>query len=136
MLVDESDHAGLNSGLMMPQYTAASLVLENQTLVTPDSTHSLPTSGNQEDHNANSMTAARHTQQIIENALHILAIELFIATRAVDLRLKASARKMGNGTKQVYDLIRSKVPFVADDAFWQPQIETIVSMLKERKINI
>ncbi len=62
MLVDRLSAAGLNSGLMMPQYTAASLVLENQTLATPDSVHSLPTSAEQEDHNANAMTAARHTE--------------------------------------------------------------------------
>jgi len=74
MLVDHPQAAGINSGMMMPQYTAASLVLENQTLANPDSVHSLPTSAEQEDHNANSMTAARHTRQIIENTAHILAL--------------------------------------------------------------
>ena len=88
MLVDQPEAAGLNSGLMMPQYTAASLVLENQTLATPDSVHSLPTSGDQEDHNANAMTAARHARQIVDNVAQVIAIELYTAARALDLRLR------------------------------------------------
>ena len=134
MLVEENSHAGLNSGLMMPHYTAVSLVLENQTLATPDSIHSLPTSGNQEDHNANSWTAARHARQIINNALQVLAIEIFIAARAIDLRRKNSSKKLGMGTKIAYELIRSEVPFIAEDTFWQPQIETIVCMINDRKL--
>ena len=92
MLVDSIESAGLNSGVMMPQYTAASLVLENQTLATPDSVHSLPTSAEQEDHNANAMTAARHCLQIVENTRHILSVELFTAARAVDLRRQTATR--------------------------------------------
>ena len=134
MLVEDNAHAGLNSGLMMPHYTAASLVLENQTLATPDSVHSLPTSGNQEDHNANAWTAARHARQIIQNAMHVLAIEIFIATRAIDLRMKNTPKKLGIGTKIAYELVRSEVPFIAEDSLWQPQIETIASMIKDRKL--
>jgi histidine ammonia-lyase len=134
MLVEENAHAGLNSGLMMPHYTAASLVLENQTLATPDSVHSLPTSGNQEDHNANAWTAARHARQIIQNAMHVLTIEIFIATRAIDLRMKNTSKKLGIGTKIAYELVRSEVPFIAEDSLWQPQIETIASMIKKRKL--
>ncbi len=101
MLVDHPQAAGLNSGLMMPQYTAASLVLENQTLAHPDSVHSLPTSGEQEDHNANAMTAARHARQILDNTRHVLAIELYTAARALDLRLKQQPdAQFGAGTRQ------------------------------------
>ena len=134
MLVEENAHAGLNSGLMMLQYTAASLVLENQTLATPDSVHSLPTSGNQEDHNANSWTAARHARQIIHNTINVLAIEIFIAARAIDLRRKNSSHELGIGTRIAHELIRGKVPFIAEDSLWQPQIDTIVSMINERKL--
>ncbi|HEX9013459.1 MAG TPA: histidine ammonia-lyase, partial [Anaerolineaceae bacterium] len=88
MLVEESEKAGLNSGLMMPQYTAASLVLENRTLAAPDSVNSLPTSAGQEDHNANSMTAARHAAQVIDNATHVLAVECFADCRAITIRLR------------------------------------------------
>jgi histidine ammonia-lyase len=130
MLVDNPDAAGLNSGLMMPQYTAASLVLENQTLATPDSVHSLPTSGEQEDHNANSMTAARHARQVLLNTSHVLAIELYTAARALDLRLRiAPDRHMGQKTGQVFSRLRAKVPYRPGDAWWGPEIETVKKMI-------
>lgn len=124
MLVDSPQAAGLNSGMMMPQYTAASLVLENQTLANPDSVHSLPTSAEQEDHNANSMTAARHTRVILENTAHILAIEFYCAGRALDLRLRAIPQaKMGSGVAAAYQKLRDKIHFQAGDAWWGPEIE-------------
>lgn len=130
MLVDNAEAAGLNSGLMMPQYTAASLVLENQTLAHPDSVHSLPTSGEQEDHNANAMTAARHARQVLENANHVLAIELYTAARAVDLRLRANpGTHLGQGTQSVYDRIRLEVPYQPGDAWWGPEIEKVKQLV-------
>ncbi len=126
MLVDSPEAAGLNSGLMMPQYTSVSLVLENQTLATPDSVHSLPTSGEQEDHNANSMTAARHTARIIQNTAHILAVELFTAARAIDLRLRMLPdASLGAGTRQIYERIRQVVPYQAGDTWWEPEIDRL-----------
>lgn len=132
MLVDSVEAAGLNSGLMMPQYTAASLVLENQTLATPDSVHSLPTSAEQEDHNANAMTAARHCWMILQNVQHILSIELFVAARAADLRLRATkGGKLGSGTKMLHDRIRKEIPYEADDRLWGPQIEVVKLLVKD-----
>lgn len=126
MLVDSFKDAGLNSGMMMPQYTAASLVLENQTLANPDSVHSLPTSAEQEDHNANSMTAARNARQVIENAAHVLAIEIYCAARALDLRLKQMPEaSLGNGTSRAYQKVREVVPYRAGDAWWGPEIEKV-----------
>jgi len=131
MLVDHPQAAGLNSGLMMPQYTAASLVLENQTLAHPDSVHSLPTSGEQEDHNANAMTAARHARQILHNAQHCLAIELYTAARALDLRLRQQPEaRMGIGTRQAYDTLRAAVPYQAGDALWGPEIEIVTGLIR------
>lgn len=130
MLVDTHEAAGLNSGLMMPQYTAASLVLENQTLATPDSVHSLPTSGEQEDHNANSMTAARHGRTALENTARILAIELYTAARALDLRLRSSTDfQPGELTAQAHTRLREMVPYRAGDAWWGPEIEQIAQMV-------
>jgi histidine ammonia-lyase len=124
MLVNSIEEAGLNSGMMMPQYTAASLVLENQTLANPDSVHSLPTSAEQEDHNANSMTAARNARQIIENTAHILAIEVYCAARALDLRLRQIPdAQMGSGVARAYRRVRQEVPFQAGDTWWGPEIE-------------
>lgn len=135
MLVDNERAAGLHSGLMMPQYTAASLVLENQTLATPDSVHSLPTSGEQEDHNANSMTAARHAMQILTNVRKIIAIELFTAARAMDLRLRKSAdRMMSTPIHHTYETIRQVVPYHADDRCWGLEIDEVEKLIIENKM--
>ena len=135
MLVDSQEAAGLNSGLMIPQYTAASLVLENQTLSAPDSVHSLPTSAEQEDHNANSMTAARHARQVVANVSHILAVELYTAARAIDLRIRQVPRgHLGKGTRAVYKRIRKEVPYQAGDAWWGPEIDRVRKMIEERSL--
>jgi histidine ammonia-lyase len=137
MLVDRLSEAGLNSGLMMPQYTAASLVLENQTLATPDSVHSLPTSAEQEDHNANSMTAARHTREIIANTAHVLAIELYTAARALDLRIRQNPDVvLGAGTGKAYKLIREVVAYQAGDAWWGPEIDKLKTNIFDRLLEI
>lgn len=133
MLVDSPEAAGLNSGMMMPQYTAASLVLENQTLANPDSVHSLPTSAEQEDHNANSMTAARNARQIISNCSHILAIELYCGSRALDLRMRQIPNvEMGKGVRSAYEKIRHSVPYQAGDAWWAPEIERVRNLIWEK----
>lgn len=130
MLVESLEAAGLNSGMMMPQYTAASLVLENQTLANPDSVHSLPTSAEQEDHNANSMTAARNTRLVLMNTAHILAIEVYCAARALDLRLqKIPGAIMGKGVGAAYKKIREKVPYRPGDAWWGPEIEIVRGLI-------
>lgn len=124
MLVDTPEAAGLNSGLMMPQYTAASLVLENQTLASPDSVRSLPTSGEQEDHNANAMTAARHARQVVANTGRVLAIEAYTAARALTLRLRQRPQaRLGAGVAEAYRRIRRAVPYTPGDAWWAPEIE-------------
>lgn len=133
MLVGSEEAAGLNSGLMMPQYTAVSLVLENQTLANPDSVHSLPTSGEQEDHNANAMTASRHACEIAKNVTHILSIELFSCCQAIDLRMRQMEAQLGVGTNQVFKKIREKVPFHEVDSLWGPDIQTIESMIHEQQ---
>lgn len=137
MLVDTHQDAGLNSGVMMPHYTAASLVLENRSLATPDSTNSLPTSASQEDHNANSMTAARHTWQILHNTARVLAIELYTAARAIDLRLREVPQaELGQGTEAAYQCIREIVPYQPGDALWGPEIDAVHSLVNSGKIVI
>ena len=132
MLVENKKSAGINSGMMMPHYTAVSLALENQILASPDSIHSLPTSGEQEDHNSNAMTAARHCRQIINNTANILAIELFCGCRALDLRMiEHPDRKPGKGVDEVYHLIRSKVPYISGDHLWGPEINKVRTLIKD-----
>lgn len=135
MLVDSLEDAGLNSGLMMPQYTAASLVLENQTLATPDSIHSLPTSGQQEDHNANATNASRHAMQIVDNAKDVLAIELFTAARAIDLRLQQIPEgRLGKGTQRAYQKIRQRIPQAEGDQWWGPKIDILSKLIDPDRI--
>lgn len=130
MLVNNQCDAGLNSGLMLLQYTAASLVLENQSLASPDSVLSLPTSACQEDHNANAMTAARHTRDIVANTTHVLAIELYTAARALDLRLRSKPdAKLGEGTKKAYQRIREVVPYQPGDTLWGPEVDRVKEMI-------
>jgi histidine ammonia-lyase len=137
MLVDKLSDAGLNSGLMMPQYTAASLVLENQTLSTPDSVHSLPTSAEQEDHNANSMTAVRHTREIVKNTAHVLAIEMYTAARALDLRLRQNpGARLGKGTYKAYRKIREAAAYLPGDAWWGPEIEKVRSLIVDKHFDL
>ncbi len=132
MLVDNPDAAGLNSGLMMPHYTAASLALENQALANPNSVHSLPTSAGQEDHNANAMTAARNARMVAKNTLHILATEIFTACRALDLRLRANPEsRFGKGSGAAYMKIRSQVPSRDGDHLWSPEIEQVKKMVSQ-----
>jgi len=133
MLVDSTRDEGLKSGVMILQYTAASLVLENQTLASPDSVHSLPTSGGQEDHNANAMNAAKHALRIIENLRVILSIELFVATRAIELRMRSN-NKLGMINQKTYDKIRSNIPFSTDDRIWSQDINKLTQMLKDQQI--
>ena len=79
-----ANHAGLESGFMMLQVTAAALVAENRVLAHPASTGSITTSGNKEDFVSMGMTSALKLKQIVRNARHVLAIELLTARRALD----------------------------------------------------
>jgi len=135
MLVGSLDQAGINSGVMIPQYTAASLVLENRILATPDSIQSLPTSANQEDFNANALAAARHANEILKNTFYVLAIELFIAARAIDLRInKIPNTQLGIGTNSVYNKIRNLSPFHENDSLWEKEIEKIHQALMNHQL--
>lgn len=131
MLVGNPEIAGLNSGLMMPHYTAAALVLENQTLASPDSIRSLPTSANQEDHNANAATAARHTRRIIANVQYVIAVELLTAAQATDLRLQViPTARLGAGTSVAYARIRAVVPFIQYDQLYNAAIEKLAHLVR------
>jgi len=130
MLVSDPQSAGLQSGLMMLQYTAASLVLESQALATPNSIHSLPTSADQEDFNANAATAARSLLQVSANLRRIVAIELLTAARALDLRRVASPEaRLGSGTSTVHARIRQAVPLVLEDHAMSEEVEVVASLV-------
>ena len=84
---------GINSGFMIPQYTAAALVSENKVLCHPSSVDSIPTSLGQEDHVSMGSIGAQKMHQVMLNLEHILAIELFTAAQALDFRKPLNAWK-------------------------------------------
>ena len=83
--------SGIDSGMMIYQYTAAALVSENKVLAHPASVDSIPTSANQEDHVSMGSISARHARTVLEHVERILAIELLVAGQALDQRLETSA---------------------------------------------
>lgn len=103
---------GINSGFMVAQYTAASLVSENKVLAHPASVDSIPTSANQEDHVSMGTIAARKAQTILSNVKYVLAIELLCAMQALDF---LGDLKPGEGISIVHKLVREKIQFLEND---------------------
>jgi len=129
------ENGGLNSGLMIAQYTAASLVSENKTLCFPASVDSIPSSANQEDHVSMGTIAARKAKRVVENARYVLAIELLCATQAIDLKMdKVGIKKLGNGTEVIYRTIRDKIPKIINDQVLSDYINVIFELLKNGEL--
>lgn len=103
---------GLNSGFMIAQYTAASLVSENKALAHPASVDSIPTSANQEDHNSMGSIASRMCYEIVKNVKNIVSIEILCACQALDF---LRPLKAGRGVEKAHELIRDNVKFVSSD---------------------
>jgi len=124
-------NGGLNSGFMLAQYTAASLVSENKALSHPASVDSIPTSANKEDHVSMGSTAARKCRQILRNTEYVIAIEFLCAAQAMDLFTNL---KPGDGTLAAYRTIRDAVPHLDKDRVLSNDIEAIVSLIREGRI--
>jgi len=124
---------GLDSGLMVAQYTAAALVSDNKTLAHPDSVDSIPSSANQEDHVSMGANAARHALEILENLRNIVAVELLCAAQAVDLREKGPGA-LAPLTRTVYDKVRSRVKFLEHDRALTPDIEAIADLVRSNAV--
>jgi histidine ammonia-lyase len=123
--------AGMFSGMMLAQYTAASLVCENRVLSTPAATGSIPTAADQEDFVSMGMTTAIKTRQILENACAIIGIELMGAAQAFDFR---KPLKPGKGCQAAYDLIRKHVDFLDEDRPLYGDITKMAELVKSNKI--
>ena len=112
-------NGGLNSGFMIAQYAAASLVSENKILAHPASVDSIPSSANQEDHVSMGTIAARKAVEILKNVQRVLAIELFAAGQAVGM---IGAEKLAPATRAVFDMLRQEVPQVDRDILMYEQM--------------
>ncbi|HHT9119706.1 MAG TPA: histidine ammonia-lyase [Candidatus Hypogeohydataceae bacterium YC41] len=119
---------GLNSGLMLAQYTAAALVSENKSLCHPASVDSIPTSANKEDHVSMGPISARKCREVLRNAQYVTAIELLCAAQAMDLFTNL---KPGRGTLEAYNLIRQHVPHMEVDRVISRDIETLYSLVQK-----
>jgi histidine ammonia-lyase len=118
---------GVESGLMIAQYTAAALVSENKVLVHPASADSIPTSANQEDHVSMGTVAARQAATIIANVQRVVAIELLCAAEALEYR----SERPGEGTRKAHAIIRSVVPRLKGDRMLSDHIEAVTTLVRE-----
>ncbi|MFN3532765.1 MAG: histidine ammonia-lyase [Candidatus Brocadia sp.] len=123
--------AGLNSGFMIAQYTAAALVSENKVLAHPASVDSIPTSANKEDHVSMGTIAARKCREILKNAEYVISIELLCAAQAMDLFTNLKA---GAGTMEAYHLIRMHISHMEQDRILSDDINTMYKLVHEGKI--
>ena len=117
---------GLNSGFMIAQYTAASLVSENKVLAHPASVDSIPTSANQEDHNSMGSIAARKGFQILQNVQKVIAIELLTAAQGIEF---LKPLKCGKGTNAAFAEIRKQVPPLEEDRIMHIDINKIINLV-------
>jgi histidine ammonia-lyase len=119
--------SGLNSGLMLAQYTAASLVSESKSLAHPASIDSIPSSAGQEDHVSMGMTAARHAREVVANAEVVVAIEALAAAQGLDLR---AALGPARGTRAARDALREVVPYLEADRELAPDIAAATELVR------
>ncbi|HBB26259.1 MAG TPA: histidine ammonia-lyase, partial [Bacteroidetes bacterium] len=113
---------GLNSGMMIAQYTAAALVSENKVLAHPASVDSIPTSANQEDHNSMGSIAARKLWDVMRNVETVIAIEILCAARGIELLRPLKSSKH---IEQAMEAIRKIVPFREEDTVLYHDIEAV-----------
>ena len=119
--------AGLNSGFMITQYTAASIVSQSKQLCTPASADSITSSNGQEDHVSMGANAATKCLTVIENSEKVLAIELMNAAQALEFRrpLKSSA-----AIENFVSTFRKKVPFVNEDVYMHELMMNALEFVK------
>lgn len=123
--------SGVNSGFMIPQYTAAAIVSENKTLAHPSVVDSIPTSANQEDHVSMGGYSARKGRNILDNTNRVIAIEMLNAAQGMDFR---APLKPGKGSGAAYREFRKHVPFYEKDQFMQPLMLDSLKLVKDGTI--
>jgi histidine ammonia-lyase len=121
-------NGGLNSGFMIPQYVAASLVSENKVLAHPAGVDSIPTSAGQEDHVSMGNTSGLKAWQVLSNAEHVLAIELLAGAQAVEF---LAPLQPGAGVRATREFVRSLSPRLQDDRPLSADIETVAAAIRD-----
>lgn len=126
-----TSQGGLNSGHMIVQVAAASLVSENKVLAHPASVDSIPTSAEKEDHVSMGTIAARKFSQILRNAENVVAMEFLSAAQAIDL---VAPLKPAAAVLAVHNHIREKVPFAVEDRVFSKDVEVIKAMMLSNEL--
>ncbi|MBN2503763.1 MAG: aromatic amino acid lyase, partial [Bacilli bacterium] len=126
-------YPGINSGFMIVQYSAASIVSENKSLAHPASVDSIPSSANQEDHVSMGTIGALKASRILENTRKVIGMEFLTACQAIDLR---KIDTLGQGTSQAYAIVRSELPFLEADTVMYPLIHKIEEMIKAERFSL
>ncbi len=121
---------GLNSGFMIAQYVAASLVAENKVLAHPISVDSIPTSAFQEDHVSMGTPAALKAMQVVRNAQKVIAIEMLAAAQALEFH---KPLQFGRGTKAMYESIRTKIPVLVEDRVFYHDLGQMISLVEDEQ---
>jgi histidine ammonia-lyase len=127
-----ADDPGVDSGLMIAQYTQAGLVSENKRLASPASVDSIPSSAMQEDHVSMGWSAARKLRKVVENLSRILAIELVTSARAIDLR---SGLTPSAATSKVISELRKSVASPGPDRFISPELEAADALVRSGQVS-
>lgn len=126
---------GLHSGMMIAQYTAASLVSENKVLAHPASVDSIPTSANQEDHNSMGSISAQKAYKILKNVQTVIAIEFLTGCQGMDFSRihpkKKHIMKAGIGAQAAFDFIRKHIDHLENDRVLHNDIQTILSIIRD-----
>ncbi len=124
-------NSGLNSGFMIPQYTAASIVSENKQLCTPASVDSISSSNNQEDHVSMGANAATKCLRVVNNVAKVLAIELMTAAQAMDYRRPAKTSPV---LEKLFSDYRQVVTFQSEDREFYSDINASISFIENYKL--
>lgn len=124
-------NGGLNSGFMITQYAAASLVSENKVLAHPASVDSIPSSANQEDHVSMGTIAARKALSIAGNVKRVIATELMAACQAIDFR---QGYRLGKGTEAAYKTIRQHIDFIEEDKVMYKELDKCTQLIDNNKL--
>jgi histidine ammonia-lyase len=130
------DNPGINSGIMIAQYSAASLASENKVLSHPSTVDSITVAEDQEDHVSMATTAARKVRWIIANVARICAVELMCASQALDFRFREenTDHVMGKGTSAALHAFREIIPFMQEDKILSDDIEAAKDFILSRKL--
>ncbi len=123
-----ADDPGVDSGLMIGQYTAAALCAQNRRLATPAAVDSLPTSAMQEDHVSMGWGAARKLRKVVDNMRRILAVEWVAAARGIELR---APLQPAAGTAAAVRLLRTRVPGPGPDRWLSPELAAAEQTLSD-----